>query len=329
MASNHSVSEFVIVGFTDISHYHKLLFVLFLFLYIFITVGNAVVMLAIIFDARLHLPMYLFICVLSVLEIGIVTTVYPTLLALFLNGKAYISFNCCFLQMYAFDAFVITENYLLTIMAFDRYVAICKALRYHTIMTFKTCMILICSSWFLGFLSPLAIIIMVRRLPFCGPNEVQHIFCESVPLLTLSCTNSKLDVSMNFSISSFTIILNSIFIAFIYGNILFAILKMRTLEERKKAFSTCMSHLVIALVFYGSVAFMYIKLQQIYSSEYDLAIAIHQSVLTPLLSPFVYSFRNKEINNFVKQQLHCRRKLILDWKTFHPHRKINLEIKTL
>ncbi|KAM9294524.1 olfactory receptor 6N2-like [Gastrophryne carolinensis] len=317
MANNNSVSEFVIVGFTNNAHGHELVFVLLLFLYMFITGGNAVVILAILFDSHLHSPMYFFICVLSIVEIAIVTTVYPTLFALFLNDKAYISFSGCFLQMYFFDAFVITENYLLTIMAFDRYVAICKALRYHTIMTLKICKILICSCWVLGFLSPLPMIIMVQRLPFCGPNEVQHIFCDSAPLLTLSCTNSKLDVSMDFSLSSFTIILNSILIVFIYGNILFSIFKMRTSEERKKAFSTCTSHLAMALFFYGSVAFMYIQLQQTYSSQYDLATAIQQSVLTPLLSPLVYSFRNKDINRFVKRQLQCRRKLVLNKNTLH------------
>ncbi|XP_018427708.1 PREDICTED: olfactory receptor 6N2-like [Nanorana parkeri] len=254
-------------GFTDITNEYnnKLIFLLFILLFIFITCGNAVVMLVIIFDSHLHTPMYIFIGTLSVVEICIVMTVYPTLLVLFLKGKAYISFDYCFLQMYSFDAFLITENYLLTVMAYDRYVAICKALRYHTIMTLKTS-----------------------------------------PLLTLACSSSNLDVSMDLSVSSFTIILNSIFIVFLYSNILFVILNMKTSWERKKAFSTCVSHLIMSLVFYGSVAFMYIQLHQSYSPEYDLASAIHHSVLTPLLSPLVYSFRNKEIKSFLKRLLKIR-----------------------
>ncbi|XP_075048029.1 olfactory receptor 6N1-like [Mixophyes fleayi] len=250
--------------------------------------------------------MYFFISTLSVVEISIVTTVYPTLFALFLNGKAYISFNCCFLQMYAFDAFLITENYLLSVMAYDRYIAICYALRYHTIMTLKFCKILICLCWLFGFLIPLVMIIMVTRLPFCGPNEIEHIYCDSSPLLTLACSNSALDVSMDLTVSSFTIVFNSVLIGIIYINILITILKMKTSEERKKAFSTCVSHLIMALVFYGSVAFMYIQLQASYSPEYDLATAIHQSTLTPLLSPLIYSFRNKEIKNFIKKQLYSK-----------------------
>ncbi|CAI9614726.1 unnamed protein product [Staurois parvus] len=305
MFINQSVTEFVIVGFKDIAdqYNHTLFFLLIIFLYIFISCGNAVVVLVIIFESRLHKPMYLFICTLSVVEICIVSTVYPTLLALFFKGKAYISFDHCFLQMYAFDAFLVMENYLLTAMAFDRYVAICKALQYHTIMTLKTCKILICLCWLLGFLSPLGTVILVYRLPYCGPNVVEHIFCDSSPLLTLACSNSDINVAMDLSVSSFTVILNSIFIVIIYSNILFVILKMRTSVERKKAFSTCTSHLIMSLIFYGSVAFMYIQLQESYSAEYDLASAIHQSVLTPLLSPLVYSFRNKEIKSFLKRML--------------------------
>ncbi|XP_063802654.1 olfactory receptor 6N1-like [Pseudophryne corroboree] len=302
MYNNQTVSTFVILGFHNIIQYQKFTFILFLLLYIFIIAGNTIIILVIYFDSHLHIPMYIFISILSVVEISIVTTVYPTLFALFLNGKVYISFNCCFLQMYAFDAFLVTENFLLTVMSYDRYVAICFALRYHTIMTSKTSKILICLCWLLGFLSPLAMIIMVYRLPFCGPNEIDHIFCDSSPLLTLACTNSNLDVTMDLSVSSFTIILNSLFIGIIYINILSTILKMRSSEERKKAFSICMSHLIMALVFYGSVAFMYIQLQASYSPEYDLATAIHQSILTPLLSPLIYSFRNKEIKNFIKKQ---------------------------
>ncbi|XP_075700768.1 olfactory receptor 6N2-like [Rhinoderma darwinii] len=311
MYKNQTITEFIVVGFASITNYHAFLFVLFLFLYIIITTGNGITFAVIVLDYHLHIPMYFFIGTLSIVEICIVTTVYPTLFALFLKGREYISFNYCLLQMYAFDAFLITENYLLSIMAYDQYVAISKALRYHTIMTLKFCNLLICLCWLLGFLSPLAMIIMISGLPFCGPNEIEHLFCDSSPLLTLSCANSNVDVTMDLSVSSFSIILNSIFIVLIYTNILVTILKMKTSEERKKAFSTCMSHLLMSLFFYGSVAFMYINLQSTYSPDYDLAVSIHHSVFTPLLSPLVYSFRNKEIKNFLKKQLQSKTVFIL------------------
>ncbi|XP_073493268.1 olfactory receptor 6N2-like [Phyllobates terribilis] len=304
MFNNRSVSEFVLVGFTSITHYHSILFILFFFLYIIITTGNGITFAVIVLNYRLHTPMYHFIAALSIIEICIVTTVYPTIFELFLKGRAYIPFDYCFFQMYSFDAFLITENYLLSIMAFDRFVAICKALRYQAIMTLKLCKILICLCWLLGLLSPLFMIAMVYQLPFCGPNEIEHLFCDSSPLLSLACANSNLDVTMDLSVSSFSIILNSIFIVLIYAKILATILKMKTSEERRKAFSTCMSHLFMSLFFYGSVVFMYINLQSMYSPAYDLAASIHHSVFTPLLSPLVYSFRNKQIKNFLKKQLH-------------------------
>ncbi|XP_056401938.1 olfactory receptor 6N1-like [Hyla sarda] len=303
MYNNQSVIEFVVVGFASIAPYHTLLFIVFLFLYIIITSGNGITFVVIVLNDRLHIPMYLFIGALSIVEICIVTTVYPTTFTLFLKGRANISLHFCLLQMYAFDAFLITENFLLSIMAYDRYLAVCMALRYHSIMTSKLCKIFICLCWLLGMLSPLAMISMVYRLPFCGPNEIEHLFCDSSPLLTLACANSNLDVTMDLTVTSFSIILNSIITVIIYTNILVTIFKMKTSEERRKAFSTCLSHLLMSLFFYGSAAFMYMNLQSTYSPAYDLAASIHHSVFTPLLSPLVYSFRNKEIKNFLKKQL--------------------------
>ncbi|KAM3920405.1 olfactory receptor 6N1-like [Leptodactylus fuscus] len=319
MYNNQSITEFIVIGFTGITQYHKLLFILFFVLYIIITTGNGITLVAIVLDHRLHIPMYFFIGSLSIIEICIVTTVYPTIFALFLRGRAYISVNNCFLQLYAFDAFVVTENYLLTVMAYDRYVAICMALRYHAIMTLKLCKILICLCWLIGLLSPLATLIMVYKLPFCGPNEIEHLFCDCSPLLSLACANSNNDVMMDLTVSSFSIILNSVFIVIIYTNILITILKMKTPEERRKAFSICMSHLTMSIFFYGSVAFMYIQLQSSYSPAYDLAASIHHSVFTPFLSPLVYSFRNKEIKKIFKKRLQT--KVIFKWKENEIFRK--------
>ncbi|XP_075139576.1 olfactory receptor 6N2-like [Leptodactylus fuscus] len=248
--------------------------------------------------------MYYFLFTLSLTEIGIVTTVYPTLLTLVLEGTAYISFNGCFTQMYIFHSLVISENFLLSAMAYDRYIAICQALRYHTIMTMRSCKMLILLCSILGFLTPLPLLIMVSRLPFCGPNTIQHLFCDSAPLLTLACANNHVNIILDLMISSLTITLTSLSIFVTYINILISILKMKTSEERKKAFSTCASHLIMAFLFYGSISFMYIELQTNYSSQYDLATAIHHSVLTPLFSPLIYSFRNKDILNFLKRSFY-------------------------
>ncbi|XP_075700765.1 olfactory receptor 6N2-like [Rhinoderma darwinii] len=310
MYHNQSVSEFIIVGFTNIRHFRHLTFTFLLLLFVIIIVSNIVVLFAVVFDFRLHKPMYYFIFALSVAEIGIVITVYPTLLTLVLKGNVYISFNCCFIQMYIFHSLVITENFLLSAMAYDRYIAICKALQYHTIMTLKSCKRLIILCCILGFITPLSLLIMVSRLPFCGPNTIQHLFCDSTPLLTLACADNYINVMLDLMISSCTITLTSFSIFVTYINILGSLLKMKTSKERKKAFSTCASHLIMAFIFYGSIAFMYIELQTNYSSEYDLAIAIHHSVLTPLLSPLIYIFRNREILNFLKRSFYSKRTFI-------------------
>lgn len=285
----------------DINHFRHLIFTFLLFLFVIIIVSNIVISLAVAFDFRLHKPMYYFIFILSVTEIGVVTTVYPTLLTLVLKGYTYISFNCCFIQMYIFHSLIITENFLLCAMAYDRYIAICKALRYHTIMTSRSCKMLISLCIILGFMTPLPLLIVVSKLPFCGPNRIQHLFCDSTPLLTLACANNDINIILELTISSLTIPLTSLFIFVTYINILRSILKMKTSEERKKSFSICASHLMMAFIFYGSITFMYIELQTNYSSEYDLATAIHHSVLTPLLSPLIYSFRNREMLNSLKR----------------------------
>ncbi|XP_073465071.1 olfactory receptor 6N2-like [Aquarana catesbeiana] len=298
---NQSIHEFIIVGFTNIAHHQHLFFTLLLLLYFIVAAGTIIALFVILFDSRLHVPMYFFIFALCLSEIGIVTTVYPTLFTLILNGRTHISFNYCLVQMYFFHSLIITENFLLNVIAYDRYIAICKALQYHAIMTIKSSKLFIAISWILGFITPLPFLILVNQLPFCGPNEIQHLFCDSCPLLNLACANTDLTIILEFAMSSFTIILTSFSITITYANIMAAIFKMKTSEERKKAFSTCASHFLIAFVFYGSVAVMYISLETHYSPEYDLATAIHHSILTPLLSTLVYSFRNKLITNFLKR----------------------------
>ncbi|KAM9294521.1 olfactory receptor 6N2-like [Gastrophryne carolinensis] len=245
--------------------------------------------------------MYFFICALCFCEIGIVTTVYPTLFAIVLHGEKRVSFSYCFMQMYIFHSLLITENYLLSIMAFDRYIAICKALRYHAIMTLKLSKLLIALCVISGFITPLALLFLIYQLPFCGPNKVHHIYCDSSPLLTLACSNNDVNVIIDFTLSSSTILLASFSVIVTYINILVTIAKMKTSGEQKKAFSTCASHLIISFIFYGSAAFLYIKLETSYSAFYDLATSIHHIVLTPVSSPIVYIFRSKEIRSFLKR----------------------------
>ncbi|XP_063295451.1 olfactory receptor 6N1-like [Pelobates fuscus] len=299
MHANHSVEEFIVVGFTILTHYHQILFILLLILYLIIVTSNSITCYAIFHEPRLHTPMYFLIGVLSIIEISIVTAGYPTLFAVVLVGKAHISFTICLMQMYIIHSIIITENCLLNIMAYDRYLAINNPLRYHSIMTSRFCKILIHGCWLFGFLAPLALLILVSRAAFCGPNEIQHIVCDSSPLLTLSCEDNSLNVMADLVTSSFTLIFTFLSTVMTYTRILFTIFKMRTSQERKKAYSICATHLIMAIIFYGSVTFMYIKLQINYSTEYDLATAIHHFVLAPFFTPLIYSLCSKEVKNFL------------------------------
>ncbi|KAM4663624.1 olfactory receptor 6N2-like [Discoglossus pictus] len=203
--------------------------------------------------------------------------------------------------MYLFHSLGITENYMLNVMAYDRYVAICNPLQYHVIMTSKFCKILICSCWFIGFMSPLSLLILLSQLSFCGSNEIFHVFCDSSPLLNLACVDTSASHILDFAIGLGMIIITSAFILLIYVRIMVTILNMKLAEERKRAFSTCFSHFVIVLIFYASVAFMYTVLHGDYTAELEQAVAINYSVLTPLFNPIIYSFRNKEIKNGLKK----------------------------
>ncbi|XP_018427707.1 PREDICTED: olfactory receptor 6N2-like [Nanorana parkeri] len=311
MFLNKTVEQFIILGFSNTGQLWPFLFSLLLISYFLIITGNVTISALIFVDRHLHAPMYFFIGMLSFLEIWYTAVTIPCMLTIIWKGKTQISFNDCMMQMYLFHSFGITGNYLLNVMAYDRMVAICNPLRYHNIMTLKRSKILVSSCWALGFLSPVTLLISVSQLPFCGPNEINHLFCDSSPLLNLACTDTSFNFIIDFAISLCMIILTSLFLIVTYVRIIITILKMKCSSVQKKAFSTCASHLIVVLIFYGSVAFMYIRPQSNYTPEYDKLVAINYSVLTPLLNPIIYSFRNKEIINSLKKLLQANK---LWWK---------------
>ncbi|XP_053319710.1 olfactory receptor 6N2-like [Spea bombifrons] len=303
---NHTVTEFVILGFSNLGSIHQLLFGFLACVYVLIIFGNITIAFVTWFDPHLHTPMYTFTGMLSLLDIFYTAVTVPQILVIFWAGRAYISFMGCLFQMYFFHSLGITENYLLTVMAYDRYVAICNPLRYATIMTFKYCKKLMSGCFLCGFLSPVTKLILVSRLPFCGSNNIHHLFCDLSPLLHLACTDTYLNVIADFIINSCIIVLTSIFITLTYIHIIIKILKMNTAEGRKKAFSTCTAHLAVVFIFFGSVAFMYVRPRERYTPEYDQLVAINYTVLTPLLNPLVYSLRNKEIKKSLKKIFHIK-----------------------
>ncbi|XP_078524966.1 olfactory receptor 6N1-like [Lissotriton helveticus] len=300
--NNHSsVKEFLIQGFPNLRRFHTLCFTLLLLVYLVTILGNVLVFMAIWLDSRLRTPMYLFISTLSFLEICYTAITIPKMLADLLADRMLISFNGCIMQIYFFHSLGGTECYILTIMAYDRYVAICKPLQYPSIMTNKLCIQLLVVCWAYGLCGPLAEIVLASKLPYTGSNEIHHIFCDFPPLLSLACTDTSMNILVDFTINTIEIILSFLFVLLSYIKIITTILRIRSEEGRRKAFSTCASHLIMVILFFGTALFMYVRLTNSYSLDYDQALAVIFAVVTPFLNPFIYSLRNKEIQNALRR----------------------------
>uniref|UniRef100_A0A6J0UJZ0 Olfactory receptor n=1 Tax=Pogona vitticeps TaxID=103695 RepID=A0A6J0UJZ0_9SAUR len=301
------VTEFIIVGFPNTQRFRLLLFLLLFSIYLFTILGNLMVFMVIRLDPQLHTPMYFFISVLSFLEVWYTATIIPKMLSNLLSEEKRISFTGCLLQIYFFHSLGATECYLLTAMAYDRYLAICNPLRYPAIMTTKMCIKLAASCWICGLLGPIVEIILVSKLPFCGPNKIQHIFCDFPPLLSLACNDTSVNVLVDFAVNAFKILCTFSLILMSYLLIIKAILKISTVAGRKKAFSTCVAHLTVVLIFFGSILFMYVRLTKSYSLDYDRVLAVFYTILTPSLNPIIYSLRNAEIKTALQRMFPWQR----------------------
>ncbi|XP_077321059.1 olfactory receptor 6N2-like [Lithobates pipiens] len=301
--SNQSlVTQFIIVGFPDLGGYEVLLFFFLCLAYIFTLSGNITIITLICTNNQLHVPLYLFVAELSFLEIWYTTVTIPKMLSILLNVKI-IPYVGCLLQMYFFHVLGATETYLLTAMAYDRYMAICNPLRYPSIMTIISCFELAACCWVIGFLGPLTQIILLSHLIFCGSNRVEHIFCDFNPVMNLACSDFSLNVTVNFTINSILLFFAFTCIILSYIKIISSVLKIKTAEGRKKAFSTCGAHLTVVFLFFGSACFMYVRPIKTHIVNYDRILAVVYSVLTPMCNPVIYSLRNQEIRRILRKKL--------------------------
>ncbi|XP_069503229.1 olfactory receptor 6N1-like [Ambystoma mexicanum] len=306
-AGNHSeVVEFTILGFANIQGFHVCMFILMLFIYLFIFMGNIIILVVIRIDQNLSSPMYFFVSNLSFLEIWCTAIIFPKMLANILGKYKQISFSGCLLQAYFLHSLGATECYLLTVMSYDRYLAICKPLHYSSIMTSKFSLRLALGCWIIGFLSPVIETALISALPFCGPNQIPFLFCDFPPLMSLACLDTSFYILVEFIVSVCIIMGSSLLVLLSYIQIIRNILGIRTAEGRQKTFSTCASHLTVVLVFFGSIAFMYLKVRKSSSVNYDQVIALLYAVFTPLMNPIIYSLRNKEIKRSIKKALRER-----------------------
>uniref|UniRef100_F6W5P1 Olfactory receptor n=1 Tax=Monodelphis domestica TaxID=13616 RepID=F6W5P1_MONDO len=297
-----AVTEFFFSEFPNLEEGGLLFFFPLLLIYVFIITGNLVIFIVIQLDVALHTPMYFFISVLSFLEIWYTTTTIPKMLTNLVSVQKTISVAGCLLQMYFFHSLGISEGCLLTAMAIDRYVAICKPLHYPTIVTPRLCSQLTAGSCLCGFLLVLPEIVWISTLPFCGPNQIHQIFCDFTPVLNLACTDTSLIVIVD-AIHAVEILASFLVIALSYIRIILVILRIPSVEGRHKAFSTCAAHIAVFLLFFGSVALMYLRFSATYSMFWDTAIAITFVVLAPFLNPIIYSLRNKDMKEAIKRFL--------------------------
>ncbi|XP_029435472.1 olfactory receptor 1020-like [Rhinatrema bivittatum] len=295
------VTEFVFLALVDTPLLNALLFLIFAVIYLMTLAGNATIILIIRLNSCLHSPMYFFLSFLALVEIWYTTTTVPKMLANFLQESKTISFAGCLTQLYFFVSLGGTECILLTVMAYDRYVAICSPLHYSVIMNSWVCLRLAAISGFIGFVNGLVHTILTSRLPFCKTNIINHFICDIPPLLKLSCSDTYVN-EIVLSIFGGSVILGSFLLTLIsYGYIITTILRIRTAEGRRKAFSTCTSHLTVVSIFFGTVTYIYMHPTSKYILDQDKVVFIIYSTVTPLINPFIYSFRNREVQSVFRK----------------------------
>ncbi|CAO2590386.1 Olfactory receptor 1509 [Lemmus lemmus] len=292
------VTEFVFLGLTDSWVLEILFFIPFTVTYILTLLGNIVIVVSIVFSPRLHTPMYFFLSNLSFIDICHSSVTVPKMLEGLLLERKSISFNNCIAQLFFLHLFACAEIFLLTIMAYDRYVAICIPLRYPNVMNMKVCVQLVFALWAGGTVHTLVQTFLTIRLPYCGPNIIDSYFCDVPPVIKLACTDTYLTGILIVS-NSGTISLTC-FLALVtsYTVILFS-LRRQSAEGRRKALSTCSSHFMVVALFFGPCIFLYTRPDSSFSI--DKVVSVFFTVATPLLNPLIYTLRNEEVKNAMKQ----------------------------
>ncbi|XP_039077907.1 olfactory receptor 11G2-like [Hyaena hyaena] len=301
--TSSTITGFILLGFPCSREGQILLFVLFSVVYLLTLMGNGSIICAVRWNQRLHTPMYILLANFSFLEIWYVTSTVPNMLASFLSDTKVISFSGCFLQFYFFFSLGSTECFFLAIMAFDRYLAICRPLHYPTLMTGHLCTNLVISCWVLGFLWFPVPIIIISQMSFCGSRIIDHFLCDPGPLLALTCARAQVMEVFWTIISSLLFFIPFLCIMGSYGLVLRAVFRVPSAAGRRKAFSTCGSHMVVVSLFYGSVMDMYLSPTSEHEAGTQKLVTLFYSAGTPLINPVIYSLRNKDMKDALKKFL--------------------------
>ncbi|XP_008059880.1 olfactory receptor 11H6 [Carlito syrichta] len=299
----HFVTEFVLLGFRVQREIQNFFFSLILILYLLTLLGNGAIVCAVKRDRRLHIPMYILLGNFAFLEIWYVSSTVPNMLVNILSETKTISFSGCFLQFYFFFSLGTTECFFLSLMAYDRYLAICRPLHYPSIMTGKFCIILVCICWVGGFLCYPVPIVLISQLPFCGPNIIDHFVCDPGPLFSLACISAPSTELICYSFNSVIIFGPFLSILGSYTLVIRAVLRVPSGAGRTKAFSTCGSHLTVVSLFYGTLMVTYVSPTLENPGGMQKIVTLVYSAATPLLNPLIYSLRNKDMKDALKKVL--------------------------
>lgn len=301
MENRTEVTEFILLGVTNAPALQTPLFILFTLIYFINMTGNLGMLVLILWDSRLHTPMYIFLGNLSLVDIFYSSAVTPTVVAGLLVGNQAISYNACAAQMFLFVVFATAENFLLAAMAYDRYAAVCKPLHYTTTMTPTTCACLTMACYAGGFLNSSIHTGDTFRLYFCKSNVVHHFFCDVPAVMVLSCSDRHISEMVLLYGASFVICSALLVILISYTFIFITIFRMRSAAGYQKAMSTCVSHFTAVSIFYGTVIFMYLQPTSSHSMDTDKTVSVFYTMVIPMLNPMVYSLRNKEVKSAFKK----------------------------
>ncbi|XP_069068336.1 olfactory receptor 1C1-like [Pleurodeles waltl] len=298
-----TLTEFILLGFSDLGAHQKFLFVIFLMMYILTLCGNIIIITLVVKDSHLHTPMYYLLSCLSVVDIGFTSTTIPKLLLNLLLGAKIISFTGCFTQMFFFHSIGNMDSFLLALMAYDRYVAICRPLHYTMMMNIKLLLLLVSGSWVIVCLHSLQYTLRTSRLTYCGSNKIYHFYCEVAPLFKLSCSDLKIITLIVTVEAGFILCIPVLCVVISYGHIINTIIKMPTAVAKLSTFSTCSSHLAVVTLAYGSAVSVYVRPPSSTSVLSDRFLSMMYNAVTPMLNPFIYCLRNKEVIGALRKAL--------------------------
>ncbi|XP_068958049.1 olfactory receptor 1f45-like [Petaurus breviceps papuanus] len=298
---NHSkVSEFILLGLSDQPEQERILFLVFLLMYLISGLGNLLIILAIRTDSRLHTPMYFFLTNLSLVDICFTSTTIPKMLVNYISGNKAILYISCLAQVFFFSWFAGLDSILLSSMAYDRYMAICAPLHYTMVMTPRVCVLLVAVCWVWACANALTHTTLLTQLSFCGHTEIPHFFCDLNVVIRLACSDTFINDLVIYTMGGLTAVIPFIGILISYIHIFVSVLRIPSAGGKRKVFSTCGSHLTVVCLFYGTIIGVYFNPASTHTALQDTASAVMYTIVTPMLNPFIYSLRNNDMKGALR-----------------------------